>query len=181
MATSSTAQSIAAPKKRVRGLAITLRALTDSTIPVATACFYAAVLALTTPLFYPLLKGIHLDSLLVSSTTFASIMGAPHLTHLSGLTGYLALQVYSSFYSLIFGGFVAYIGGAALPINIENGTLDLALSRPIGRIRYYLETWLSVLIGGLIIGLLTVLCVWLGALPIKNSGLDWQWIWITQL
>src|SRR5712692_235995 len=103
MATPSIAQSIAAPKKRVRGLAITLRALTDSTIPVATACFYAAVLGLTTALFYPLLTGIHLDSLIVSNPTFASIMGAPHLTSFSGLTAYLALQVYSSFYSLIFG------------------------------------------------------------------------------
>src|SRR6266702_2284041 len=181
MATSSTAQSIATPKKRLRGLAITLRALTDATTPLATGCFYAAFLGLTTALFYPLLTGIHVDSLIVSNPTFASIMGAPRLTSFSGLTAYLALQVYSSFYSLIFGGFVAYIGGAAIPINIENGTLDLALSRPIGRIRYYLETWLSVLLGGLIIGLLTVLCVWLGALPIKNPGLDWQWIWITQL
>src|SRR5260370_12747408 len=64
---------------------------------------------------------------------------------------------------------------------MENGTLDLALSRPISRTRYYLESYLGVLICGAIIGLVTVLAVWIDTFLVKNANINWQWLWITQL
>jgi ABC-2 type transport system permease protein len=104
-----------------------------------------------------------------------------HITNFSGFTDFLGLELYSAFYGLIFGGIIAYIGGAAVPVTIENGTLDLALSRPVSRTRYYLESWVAVLICGAIIGLLTVLVVWVDTFIVKDAGIDWQWLWITQL
>jgi len=103
-----------------------------------------------------------------------------HITHFSNFAAILGLEVYSSFYGLLFGGFLAWIAGAALPVTIEDGTLDLALSRPISRTRYYLESWLGVLICGAIIGLAIVFTVWIDTFLVKNAGIDWQWLWITQ-
>jgi ABC-2 type transport system permease protein len=117
---------------------------------------------------------------ILSSSFLSSILGG-HLANFSSFAAFLALEVYSSFYGLLFGGILAWIGGAALPITIEDGTLDLALSRPISRTRYYLESWLGVLICAAIIGLATVLAVWIDTFIVKNAGIDWQWMWITQL
>ncbi len=82
---------------------------------------------------------------------------------------------------MLFGGILAWIGGAALPLTIENGTIDLALSRPISRTRYYLESWLGAIICGAIIGLLIVFAIWIDTFIVKNADINWQWLWITQL
>src|SRR5207244_12598672 len=103
-----------------------------------------------------------------------------HIAHFSGCTAFLGLEIYSSFYGLLFGGILAWIGGSVLPLTIENGTIDLALSRPISRTRYYLESWLGVLICGAIIGLLIVFAIWIDTFIVKNADVNWQWLWITQ-
>jgi hypothetical protein len=56
----------------------------------------------------------------------------------------------------------------------------MALSRPISRTRYYLESWLGALICGAIIGLLIVFGVWIDTFIVKDADINWQWLWITQ-
>ena len=179
MATTSISKSIPVPRKRARGLTITIRSIINARTPLAMGCFYGVLIALLLAALYPSISKANLGAYL-SSSVISGIIGA-RITNFSGFTVFLGLELYSSFYGLLFGGILAYIGGAALPVNIENGTLDLALARPISRTRYYLESWLGALICGAIIGLLIVFAVWLDTLLLKNTDINWQWLWITQL
>jgi ABC-2 family transporter protein len=179
MATTTISKSVPVPKKRAQGLAVMIRTIIFARTPLVAGCFYGALFAILLAALYPAISAANLGSYL-SSNLFSSLLGG-HITNFSGFTAFLGLELYSAFYGLIFGGIIAYIGGAAIPLTIENGIIDLALSRPIGRIRYYVESWLAVLICGAIIGLVTVLAVWVDTLILKDAGIDWQWLWITQL
>ena len=178
MATTSIAKNIAAPRKRVRGLAITIHALRSAQIPIGAGAFYAFFIALVVGLIYPTLSSFNFDAYLTSNAV-AGLLGAK-LPHASDFAALIALELYSAFYGLIFGGLVAYIAGAALPTTIENGTLDLALSRPVSRTRYYLELWLSAFISGIILSVLTVFAVWLSTLFVQNADVSWQWLIVAQ-
>ncbi len=142
-------------------------------------CFYGVLFALLLAFLYPSITQANLGTYL-SSGLISGIVGG-HIAHFSGFTAFLGLEIYSSFYGLLFGGILAWIGGSVLPLTIENGTIDLALSRPISRTRYYLESWLGVLICGAIIGLLIVFAIWIDTFIVNNAGINWQWLWITQL
>jgi len=179
MAITSMTKSIPMPRKRTRGLTIMIRSIINARTPLAMGCFYGVLIALLLAALYPSISKANLGSYL-SSSVLSGLLGA-RITTFSGFTVFLGVELYSSFYGLLFGGIMAYIGGAALPVNIENGTLDLALSRPISRTRYYMESWLAVLVCGAIIGLATVFAVWLDTLILKNTDINWQWLWITQL
>src|SRR5437588_4523896 len=111
MATTTIAKSVAAPRKRVRGLAITLQALRSAQIPIGGGAFYAFFVALVVGLIYPTLSNINLTGYLTSNAV-AGLLGAK-LSNASSFSALLALELYSSFYGLIFGGLVAYIAGAA--------------------------------------------------------------------
>ena len=156
-----------------------LWSIINARTPLIAGCFYGVLFALLLAFLYPSISQANLGGYL-SSGLIAGIVGG-HITHFSGFTAFLGLEIYSSFYGLLFGGILAWIGGAALPLTIENGTIDLALTRPISRTRYYLENWLGATICGAIIGLLIVLGVWIDTFIVKNADIDWQWLWITQL
>src|SRR2546421_5640428 len=179
MATTSIPRSIPAPRKRARGLTITINSIINAKTPLAMGCFYGVLIALLLAALYPSISNVNLGAYL-SSSVISGLIGG-HITSFSSFTAFLGLELYSSFYGLLFGGIMAYIGGASLPVNIEDGTLDLALSRPISRTRYYLESWLAVLIGALIISLVLALGVWIDTFIVNNSGVDWPWMWITLL
>lgn len=165
-------------KKRTRGLAITMHTLANGSTPLGVACFYGALIVLILAPLYPAMSQANIEALL-SSGAIAAILGGK-IANFSGFSAFLALEVFSSVYGLLFGGFIAWMGGAALPLTIEDGTLDLALARPISRVRYYLEHWLGALIGSLILGLVIMAAVWVDTFLVKNAGIDWQWLWITQ-
>src|SRR5260221_3845890 len=150
MATTPIAKSLPVPRKRAHGLTVMMRAIVNARTPLGAACFYSILVVLLLAALAPVMSSAGFVAILSSS--FLSSMLGGQITHFSGFTTLLAVEVYSSFYALLFGGFLAWIGGAALPIAIEDGTLDLALSRPISRTRYYLENWLGVLIGGADLG-----------------------------
>jgi ABC-2 type transport system permease protein len=179
MATSTTAQTVPAAKKRPHRLSVTTRTLANSSTPLGIACFYGLLILLILAPIYPVMAQANFQSL-VNSGFFSAILGG-HLSKLFNFSALLALEVFSSIYGLLFGGFVAWMGGAALPVAIEDGTLDLALSRPITRTRYYLESWLAVLIGAVLITLVLALGVWIDTFIVKNSGVEWQWMWLTLL
>jgi ABC-2 type transport system permease protein len=178
MATTTISKNIPVPKKRSQGLAIMVRTILNSRTPLVAGCFYGVLFALLLAALYPVITQANIGGYL-QSNLLSSMLGG-HVKNLSSFTAFLGIEIYSSIYGLLFGGIIAYIGGAAIPNTIENGTLDLALSRPITRTRYYLESWVAALICGVIIGLFTVLAVWIDTFIVKDAGIDWQWMWITQ-
>src|SRR5437667_6215217 len=179
MATTTISKNIPVPKKRAQGLTVIVRTIIYARTPLTMGCFYGVLIALLVAAIYPTLSQVNVGAYL-SSGIVSGLVGA-HLTNFSSFTAILGLELFSSFYGLLFGGILAWIGGSVLPLTIENGTIDLALSRPISRTRYYLESWLGVLICGAIIGLLIVFAVWIDTFVVNNAGINWQWLWITQL
>jgi len=178
MATTTISKNIPVPKKRSHGFTIMTRTILNSKTPLAAGCFYGLLFVILLAAIYPAISQAHINGYLESSI-ISGIAGG-HINNFAGFTAFLGIEIYSSIYGLLFGGIIAYIGGAAIPATIENGTLDLALSRPISRTRYYLECWVATLICGVIIGLLIVLGVWIDTFIIKDAGINWQWLWITQ-
>lgn len=166
-------------RKRARGLAVTMRALANSATPLSVGCFYGVLIVLLLAVLYPAMSQASITSILQTSV-MSSILGG-HVSNFSGFTAFLAMEVFSSIYGLLFGGFIAWAGGSVLPITIEDGTLDLALSRPISRARYYLEHWLAVVLGSLLLGLLVIGTVWVDTFIVKDANIDWQWMWVTEL
>lgn len=179
MATTSISKSISAPKKRARGLIITWRALANDKTILAAGVFYAVFVAVVVGILYPSIQGVNFNAYLTSAAA-AALLGAK-LTNANSFQALMALEMYSSLYALIWGGIVAYIAGASLPATLENGTLDLALARPISRTRYYLEMWLSAVLGALILSVATAGAVAVSSLFVKNANMDWTWLIIAQL
>ncbi|HLI08791.1 MAG TPA: ABC transporter permease subunit [Ktedonobacteraceae bacterium] len=167
-------------RKRTGWGAIITRTLINGRLPVAYGAFYAVLLAIIVGLIYPAISKLNLD-IYLSSSVLTGILGTNLLKHLSGFTSLMAIELYSALYGLIFGGIIGYLAGAAIPATAENGTLDLALARPVSRTRYYLETWLGSFFAAILISVLTVVAVWIGSLFVSNPGIDWQWLIITQL
>lgn len=179
MATISVSKTIPVPKKRARGLSITLRALASDRVVLSAGVFYAVFVAVIVGILYPSLQQINFNAYVTSSAA-AGLLGAK-LSNANSFQALMALEMYSSLYALIWGGIVGFIGGAALPATFENGTLDLALARPISRTRYYLEMWLSAALGGLILSIATAGAVTISSLFVKNANVDWNWLIIAQL
>jgi ABC-2 type transport system permease protein len=179
MATTSISKSIAAPKKRARGLIITRISFFNATTLLAAGAFYIFFIALVVGFLYPTLAAVNFNAYLTSNAV-AGIVGAK-LKDASSFSSLLALELYSSIYALIWGGIIAYMAGAALPATIENGTIDLALSRPISRTRYYLELWLSAVLGAVFLSLATALSVWISTLLVRNANIDWGWLAVAEL
>jgi ABC-2 type transport system permease protein len=175
------AKTVATPKKRIRGLPVTMVALTNGRIILSAGAFYAMFIALIVGLLYPTISTLNFGAYLTSSTVQGLIGTGFHLQSVTGFSTFLGIELYGAFYGLLFGGILAYIAGSSLPLTIENGTLDLALSRPISRTRYYLELWLSAILGGIILSVLTLFAVWISTLFVKDANVDWQWLTITQL
>jgi len=179
MATTSISKSIAAPKKRARGLIITRVSFFNAKTLLAAGAFYIFFIALVIGFLYPTLSGVNFNAYLTSNAV-AGIVGAK-LKDISSFSALLALELYSSIYALIWGGIIAYMAGAALPATIENGTIDLALSRPISRTRYFLELWLSAVLGAIFLSLTTALSIWITTLFVQNANIDWGWLTIAEL
>jgi hypothetical protein len=175
----TTVKSVPVAKKRAQGLSVTMRAITNSSTPLSIACFYGLLILLILAPIYPVMAQANFQAIM-NSGLMSAVLGG-HLPQSFNFSALLAVEVFSSIYGLLFGGFMGWIGGAALPVTIEDGTLDLALSRPINRTRYYLESWFAVLIGAVIISLVLALGVWIDTFIVKNSGIDWPWMWITLL
>jgi ABC-2 type transport system permease protein len=178
MATTSISKSITAPKKRARDLIIARVSFFNAKTLLAAGAFYILLIALVVGLLFPTLSSVNLGAYLTSNAV-AGLVGAK-LKDVSSFSALLALELYSSFYALIWGGIIAYMAGASLPATIENGTIDLALSRPISRTRYYLELWLSAVLGAIFLSLTTALSVWIATLFVQNANIDWGWLAIAE-
>jgi hypothetical protein len=179
MATTSISPNAATPRKRAGGLIITRVSFASAKTLLAAGSFYIFFIALVVGLLYPSMSSLNLGSYMTSNAV-AGLVGA-HLKNVSSFSALLALELYSSLYALIWGGIIAYMAGASLPATIENGTIDLALGRPISRTHYYLELWLSAILGAVFLSLTTALSVWISTLFVHNANIDWSWLAIAEL
>ena len=175
MAASLPARRTLVVRRRGQALTVLLHSIRNGATPLGLACFYGALIVLLLAPLYPAISGANIQAIL-SSSVISGLLGG-RITHFIGFPAFLAIEVYG----LVFGGFVAWIGGAALPLTMKDGTLDLALSRPVSRTRYYLAIWLAVTVCAAIIGLVIVVAVWIDTLLVRDAGIDWRWLWITQL
>ena len=179
MAITSISKDIAVPKKRARGLIIAQVSFLNAKTLLSAGAFYIFFIALVVGFLYPSMASLNLSAYL-SSNAVAGLVGAK-LKDVSSFSAFLGIELYSSFYALLWGGIIAYMAGAVLPATIENGTIDLALERPISRIRYFLELWLSAILGALFLTLTTALSVWITTLFVPHTNIDWGWLAIAEL
>ena len=179
MAITSIAKSSAVPKKQARALIITRVSFANAKTLLAAGAFYIFFIALVIGFLYPTLSSVNFGSYMTSNAV-AGLIGAK-LKDVSSFSSLLGLELYSSLYALIWGGIIAYMAGTSLPATIENGTIDLALARPISRTRYYLELWLSAILGAIFLSLTTALSVWICTLFVHNANIDWGWLAIAEL
>jgi ABC-2 type transport system permease protein len=141
---------------------------------VGAACGYIAIIGLLVGLLLPAFKTLSLQTYLTGSLG-ALIGGAQLNPKTPFFAAYLALELYGSFFLLLFGGVLAYAAGASIARNIEDGTIDLTLARPVSRTQLYLEKWAAMLAGGAIIVATALATAWVSTLLFPNATLDWQW------
>jgi ABC-2 type transport system permease protein len=166
-------------RPRRRGLPILAATLRESRALIGAACFYIVAIGLLIGLIFPALTALDLRSY-VSNGTVGSLLGVSRLTS-STFSAYLAIELYSSFFLLLFGGVLAYAAGASIARNIEDGTIDLDLARPVSRTRLFLEKWAAMLVGMLTILAVSLLTGWLDTRIFPGASLDWRWFLLGHL
>jgi ABC-2 type transport system permease protein len=168
------ARTASAAPPRGRGFQVVGATLLESRSLFGAACGYIIIIGLLVGFLLPAFKTLNLQAYLTGN--IASLIGGATLNPRTPLFAvYLALELYGSFFMLLFGGVVAYAAGASIARNIEDGTIDLALARPITRTRYYLESWAALLIGVVLIVATSLLTAWLCTLVFQNATLEWRW------
>ena len=131
-------------RARARGFPVLTATLYESRNLIAAACGYILIIGLLVGLLLPAFKQLNIQVYLTGS--IAALIGGSALSpNVPLFAVYMALELYGSFFMLLFGGVLAYAAGASLARNIEDGTVDIMLARPISRTRLYLEKWLAML------------------------------------
>jgi ABC-2 type transport system permease protein len=169
----SDAGTITAPP-RARGLPVLTATLRESRGLLGAACGYIVIIGLLVGLLLPAFRTLNLQTYLTGS--FGALIGGAHLSpNTPFFAAYLALELYGSFFMLLFGGVLAYAAGASIARNIEDGTIDLTLARPMSRTRLYLEKWVAMLAGAAIIVATSLVTAWLCTRLFPNAILHWNW------
>jgi ABC-2 type transport system permease protein len=172
--TATQASGVPVARPRARGLPVLTATLRESQSLLSAACGYILIIGLFVGLVLPAFETLKIQTYLTG--TLGAVVGGAHLSpHTPLFAAYLALELYGSFFMLLFGGVLAYAAGASIARNIEDGTLDLTLARPLSRTRIYLEKWAAMLLGMLIIIATSFLTAWLCTLLYHSARLDWQW------
>jgi beta-exotoxin I transport system permease protein len=168
------AANIPIAEPRVRGFPVYVATLRESRSLLAAGCGYILIIGLLVGLLLPAFETLKIETYLTGS--LGALIGGASLSPNTPLfAAYLALELYGSFFMLLFGGLLAYASGASIARNIEDGTIDLSLARPISRTRYYLEVWAAMLTGALLIIATSLVTAWLCTLLFSNATLHWQW------
>ncbi len=154
--------------------------LYESRSLLAAACGYILIIGLLVGLLLPAFRTLNIQAYLTGSV--AALIGGSALgTHTPLFAVYMALELYGSFFMLLFGGVLAYAAGASIARNIEDGSIDITLARPISRARFYLEKWVAMLLGGATILATSMLTAWVCTLVFTNATLHWQWFLLANL
>jgi len=166
--------AISRAKPRGRGFPVLTATLYESRSLLAAACGYILIIGLLVGLLLPAFKTLNIQAYLTGSV--AALIGGSALSPGVPLFAvYMALELYGSFFMLLFGGVLAYAAGASVARNIEDGTIDITLARPISRARLYLEKWAAMLLGAAIILATSMLTAWACTLIFANATLHWRW------
>jgi len=168
-----------APVRR-SGLPLLMAMLAETRIGTAIACFYIAAIVLLVGALAPALKGLNLGSYLTSPVGRALTGSRVDAQALQMFTGYLSFEFYS-YFGLFFGGYLAFIAGGIVARPIEDGTIELALARPIGRRRFYLERCCALLLVGALMSVWAVAAVWVDTRLFGVAHVAWHWLLLTQL
>lgn len=179
MTTSSAALTTAPARRRRGAFPILTATLRESQTLIGAACFYIVAIGLLVGLIFPAMTAIDLRSY-VGNSAVGSLLGMRSLPE-STFATYLAVELYSSFFLLLFGGVLAYGAGASIARNVEDGTIDLALARPVSRTRLYLEKWAALLIGMAAILGVSLLTGWVDTLIFSGATLNWRWFLLGHL
>jgi ABC-2 type transport system permease protein len=172
--TATPAAPIAVAKPRARGFPVFAATLHESRSLIGAACGYIVIIGLLVGLLLPAFKTLNLQTYLTGS--LGALIGGAHLSPKTPFfAAYMALELYGSFFMLLFGGVLAYAAGASIARNVEDGTIDLTLARPVSRTRLYLEKWAAMLAGLVIIVATSLATAWVCTLIFANAKLDWQW------
>jgi len=178
--TASPAALMTGPARRRRGAFPILTAtLRESQALIGAACFYIVAIGLVIGLISPALTTLDLRSY-IGNSAVGSMLGMRSLPE-STFAAYLAVELYSSFFLLLFGGVLAYTAGASIARNVEDGTIDLALARPVSRSRLYLEKWAALLIGIAAMLGVSLLTAWADTLIFSGARLNWRWFLLGHL
>ncbi|HEX8036269.1 MAG TPA: ABC transporter permease subunit [Ktedonobacterales bacterium] len=167
-------------RPRARGFPVLAATLHESQSLLGAACGYILIIGLLVGLLLPAFQTLRIETYLTGS--IGALIGGARLSPTTPLfAAYLALELYGSFFMLLFGGVLAYTAGASIARNIEDGTIDLTLARPISRTRFYLEKWAAMLAGIMIIIATSLLTAWLCTLIFPNATLHWRWFLLANL
>lgn len=172
--------AISRPKPRARGLPVLTATLYESRSLLAAACGYILIIGFLVGLLLPAFKTLNIQAYLTGS--FAALIGGSALGPDTPLFAvYMALELYGSFFLLLFGGVLGYAAGASIARNIEDGTIDIILARPVSRARFYLEKWVAMLLGGTLIVATSLLTAFVCTQVFPNATLHWRWFLLANL
>lgn len=154
--------------------------LRESSNLLAAACGYILIIGLLVGLLLPAFRTLNIQAYLTGNlgALVGSSTPSPRTTLFSV---YLALELYGSFFMLLFGGVLGYTAGSSIARSIEDGTIDLILARPVSRTRLYLEKWAAMLVALTIIILTALLTAWICTRIYANATLDWHWFLLANL
>ena len=169
---SATATFASEVRPRAKLLPVFTATLRESQSLIGAACGYIVLIGLLVGLLLPAFKTLNLQGYLTGS--IGAIFGGSHPAAGTTLFAiYMALELYGSFFMLLFGGVLAYASGASIARNIEDGTIDLTLARTISRTRLYLEKWAAMLAGAALIVATAIATTGLATRIFANATLQW--------
>ena len=161
-------------RTRLKTLPVLTATLRESQNLIGAACGYIVVIGLLVGLLLPAFKTLNLQVYMTGSLG-AMIGGSQPSPGTTIFAVYMALELYSSFFMLLFGGVLAYTAGSSIARNIEDGTIDLTLARDISRVRLYLEKWAAILLAATIIVATAIVTTFVCTLIFQNASLTWHW------
>src|SRR5713226_7345122 len=101
------------PELRARGFPVLTATLYESRSLLAAAWGYILIIGLLVGLLLPAFKTLNIQAYLTGSV--AALIGGSALSTQTPLFAvYLALELYGSFFMLLFGGVLAYAAGASI-------------------------------------------------------------------
>ncbi|HEY8760120.1 MAG TPA: ABC transporter permease subunit [Candidatus Dormibacteraeota bacterium] len=180
VATHVPAGALGAARPRSRGLTVLSATLYETRSLVGAACGYIVIIGLLVGLLLPAFKTLNLQVYLTGSVA-ALVGGAPLGPHTPLFAVYMALELYGSFFMLLFGGVLAYAAGSSISRNIEDGTIDITLARPVSRVRLYLEKWAAMLVAAAIIVATAIITAFGCTIFFANATLHWTWFLLANL
>ncbi len=180
MSATAAAPALSAAPPRARRLTVFTATIYESRSLIGAACGYIVIIGILVGLLLPAFKTLNLQAYL--SGTLGALTGSAQAAPRAPLFAvYMALELYGSFFMLLFGGVLAYASGASISRNIEDGTLDLTLSRPVSRTRLYVEKWIAMLLAGALIVGTALLAAFVCTLFFPNAILHWTWFLLGNL